>query len=105
MSYLKEIITTLDRVKELAVLEGLDPDQISGLYGEAVAKQVIKEKIDNEYKPAPPREDNIDGTGKLGTYSVKFLTPRMELTKSRERNIIKLHRDLNFDFLVIVCDT
>lgn len=105
MSYLKELITTLDRVKELAVLEGLDPDQVSGLYGESVAKQIIKENIDKEYEPAPPREDNIDGTGSLGTYSVKYLTPKMDVIKSSERNLIHLHPDLNFDFLIIVCDT
>jgi hypothetical protein len=105
MSYLKELITTLNRVKELAILEGLDPDQVSGLYGEAVAKQLIKEHIDKDYEPAPPREDNIDGTGSLGTYSVKYLTPRMDITKSSERNLIQLHPDLNFDFLIVVCDT
>lgn len=105
MSYLKELITTLNRVKELAVLEDLDPDQVSGLYGEAVAKQIIRKSIDKEYKPAPPREDNIDGIGTLGTYSVKFLTPKMDVKKSSGRNLIQLHPDLNFDFLVIVCDT
>ena len=105
MSYLKELITTLNKVKELAVLEGLDPDQVSGLYGEAVAKKIIRESIDKEYEPAPPREDNIDGTGSLGTYSVKFLTPKMDVVKSSERNLIFLHPDLNFDFLTIVCDT
>ena len=57
------------------------------------------------YKPAPPREDNIDGTGLFGTYSVKFLTPKMHVKKSSGRNLIKLHSDLNFDFLLVVCDT
>jgi hypothetical protein len=105
MSYLTELITTLNKVKKLAVLENLDPDQVSGIYGEAVAKKIILEKIDKGYEPAPPREDNIDGTGDLGTYSVKFLTPKMDIDRSSERNLIQLHSNLNFDFLIIVCDT
>lgn len=103
--HLEELITILDRAKELAELEELDPDQVSGLYGEAQAKKIILEKIDKGYKPAPPREDNIDGIGDLGTYSVKYLTPKMDIKKCSERNLIKLHSDLNFDFLTVICDT
>lgn len=99
------ILEYCNKLKELAPLEGLDPDQVSGLYGEAQAKKIILEKIDKGYKPAPPRQDNIDGTGDLGTYSVKFLTPKMDVAKSSERNLIQLHSDLNFDFLTVICDT
>ena len=105
MDNLNKIINLLEQVKELAVIEKLDPDQISGFYGETVAKKIILEHIDKGYVPAPPREDNIDGKGNLGTYSVKYLTPKMDVIKSSERNLIHLHPDLNFDFLVIVCDT
>ena len=103
--HLEELITILDRAKELAELEELDPDQVSGLYGEAQAKKIILEKIYKGYKPEPPREDNIDGIGDLGTYSVKYLTPKMDIKKCSERNLIKLHSDLNFDFLTVICDT
>jgi hypothetical protein len=103
-NHLEELITILERAKVLAELVELDPDQVSGLYGEAQAKKIILEKVDKGYKPAPPREDNIDGIGDLGTYSVKYLTPKMDL-QSRDRNRIKLHSDLNFDFLTIVCNT
>ena len=103
--HLEELITILNRAKEIAELEELDPDQVSGLYGEAQAKKIILEKIDKGYKPAPPREDNIDGIGDLGTYSVKYLTPKMDITLSSERNLIQLHPDLNFDFLTVICNT
>tara|TARA_R110001592_G_scaffold141074_6_gene362392 strand:- start:2333 stop:2833 length:501 start_codon:yes stop_codon:yes gene_type:complete len=99
------ILEYCNKLKELAPLEGLDPDQVSGLYGEAQAKKIILEKIDKGYKPAPPRQDNIDGTGDLGTYSVKYLTPKMDVVSSAERNLIQLHSDLNFDFLTVICDT
>ena len=106
MDKLEILIKKLDECKQLAAELELDPDQVSGLYGEAVALKVIKECIgDKEYKPAPPREDNIDGIGSLGTYSVKFLTPKMHVKKSSGRNLIKLHSDLNFDFLTVICDT
>lgn len=106
MDKLEILINKLDECKQLAAELELDPDQVSGLYGEATALKVIKEHIgDKEYKPAPPREDNIDGIGSLGTYSVKFLTPKMDVIKSSERNLIHLHPSLNFDFLIIVCDT
>tara|TARA_R110000822_G_scaffold92144_8_gene212202 strand:- start:1195 stop:1695 length:501 start_codon:yes stop_codon:yes gene_type:complete len=106
MSKLKLLIEKLNECKILASELDLDPDQVSGLYGEAIALQIITEIIgDKDYKPAPPREDNIDGTGNLGTYSVKYLTPKMDVIKSSERNLIHLHPDLNFDFLTIVCDT
>jgi hypothetical protein len=101
-----ELIETLNKCRELASKLKLDPDQLSGLYGEAVALLVIKEIIgDKEYTPAPPRENNIDGTGKLGRYSTKYLSPKIHVPKSSERNLVTLHSDLDFDFLLIVCDT
>lgn len=106
MTNLEKLLQNLEECRKLAEAEGLDPDQLSGLYGEAIAKKVIKEYIgDEEYLPAPPREDNIDGMGSLGTYSVKYLTPKMDVVKSSERNLLQLHPDLNFDFLLIVCNT
>ena len=105
MSNLNLLISKLDECKKLALKEGLDPDQLSGIYGEAIAKKIILKNIDKGYKPAPPREENIDGSGDKGTYSVKFLTPKMDVKKSSERNLIQLHSDLNFDFLTVICDT
>ena len=106
MNKLELLINKLKECRKLASELELDPDQVSGLMGEALALKVIREVIgDHMYKPAPPREDNIDGTGLFGTYSVKFLTPKMHVKKSAGRNLIKLHSDLNFDFLLVVCDT
>ena len=106
MNKLDILISKLKECKDLASELELDPDQVSGLLGEAVALKIIREVIgDHMYKPAPPREDNIDGTGIFGRYSVKFLTPKMYVPKSSGRNLIKLHSDLNFDFLLVVCNT
>ena len=106
MNKLELLISKLKECKDLASELELDPDQVSGLMGEAVALKIIREVIgDYMYKPAPPREDNIDGTGLFGSYSVKFLTPKMHIPKSSGRNLIKLHSDLNFNFLLVVCST
>ncbi len=54
MSNLNLLISKLDECKKLALKEGLDPDQLSGIYGEAIAKKIILKNIDKGYKPAPP---------------------------------------------------
>jgi hypothetical protein len=106
MNKLDILISKVKECKDLASELELDPDQVSGLLGEAVALKIIREVIrDRMYIPAPPREDNIDGIGMFGRYSVKFVTPKMHVLKSSERNLIKLHSDLNFDFLLVVCNT
>lgn len=99
------LLNRINECKELASEIGLDPDQLNGLLGEATALKVIRGKIDKDYQPAPPRENYIDGVGALGTYSVKFLTPRMDIPKSSKRNLIFLNAELDFDFLTIICNT
>jgi len=98
---LRENIITLNQLKRDFIKNGLDPDQLSGALGEAVAAHLILEKLgDESYIPAPPRAESIDGQSDKGTYSIKFFT----LT-DKQSSKIKLHDSLYFDWLVIIMNT
>jgi len=98
---IRKSIITLNQLKKDFVKIGLDPDQLSGALGEAVAAHLILEKIGDEtYHPAPPRAESIDGQSDKGTYSIKFFT----LT-DKQSSKIELHDSLYFDWLVIIMNS
>lgn len=102
---LKKALVNIQEVKKQFDKLGLDSSQLHGPEGEALAQYVIRVIVrDKDYKPAPPRQANIDGTGALGGYSVKYWSPIVDKVK-RESNKIQINSDLNFDWLFIITPT
>jgi len=101
-----EIKIALDyirRAKKIFDRQGLDSGQFHGAEGEALAYYIIRVILkDKEYRPAPPREANIDGIGNRGRYSIKYWSPINYLDHKLGSNKCAMNDDLDFDRLLIV---
>lgn len=98
----KQSLNTIQQVKKQVKRVGLDSSQLHAIEGELLGHYVISIIIgDKSYTPAPPGTANIDGSGKSGSYSIKYFTPG-GYEGGRKPNRLYLNDELDFDWLLII---